>query len=186
MIVILRKKSNFRPQKFVTYYERGMISAIEIGLPAKDHLGCHFHFSKAIYTKVQDVGLARQNARYPDLNHAIRMLMATAYLPPAEVCPKVAEFCAKNSTKNLVSEFPAFAEILRYFYRTWIVAFPMSMWNVFERPEKIRTTNVCEGWNNAWSRKNLQRKPNFRGSLRYLKRALSFIFASRTTSRVCP
>ena len=96
--------------------------------------------------------------------------MATAHLPPAEVCPKMAEFCAENSTKNMVSEFPAFAEILRYFYRTWIVTFPVSMWNVFERPEKIRTTNVCEGWNNAWNRKNLQRKPNFWGSLRYLKR----------------
>ena len=152
LLQTLKRKSNFRPERFVTDYERGMISAIETDLPDTHHLGCHFHLSQAVFRKVQELGLQQEYSQNIQLQHAIRMIMAPAYLPPAEVCPKMADFCSRPTTQLLVSIYPGFAEILRYFHRTWLCTFPISMSNVFDRNEKMRTTNACEGWNNSWNR----------------------------------
>ena len=51
-IAKIQKKKHFLTQKFDTDYERGMTVAIEIDLPDTYHLGCHFHFSQAIFPKV--------------------------------------------------------------------------------------------------------------------------------------
>ena len=34
------------------------------------------------------------------------------------------------------------------------------MWNVFDRPENLRTTNICEGWNSSWNKEIGTTKPN--------------------------
>ena len=65
-----------------------------------------------------------------------RYFSQNAYLPPAQVCPKMADFCSRPTTQLLVSIYPGFAEILRYFHRTWVCTFPISMWNVFNRKKK--------------------------------------------------
>ena len=43
------------------------------------------------------------------------------------------------------------------------------MWNVFDRNEKMRATNACEGWNNSYNRKSNRTRPNFLVSMRFLK-----------------
>ena len=164
-----KEKAIFDPKKIVTNYERGMISAIETDLPDTQHLGCHFLFSQAISRKVQELGLQNECSQNNQLHHAVRMIMAFAYLPPAQVCSKMADFCSRPTTQLFVSFYPGFAEILRYFHRTWVCTFTISMWNVFDRNEKMGTTNACEGWNNSWNRKNNRTRPNFWVSMRFLK-----------------
>ena len=167
LLQTLKRKSNSRPEKVVTDYERGMITANETDLPDTQHLGCHFHFSQAIFRKIQELGLQHEYSQNNQLQHAIRMIMATAYLPPAQVCPKMADFCSRPTTQLLVSLYPGFAEILRYFHRTWVCTFPISTWNVFDRNKKMRTTNACEGWNISWYRKNNRTRPIFWDSKRF-------------------
>ena len=110
----MKRKGNFRPEKFVTDYEGGIISAIETDLPDTQHLGCHFHLSQTFSRKVQDFRLQHEYSQKNQLQRAIQMIMATAYLPLAQVCPKMAEFRSRSTAQLLVSIYPGFAEILRH------------------------------------------------------------------------
>ena len=50
----------------------------------------------------------------------------------------------------------------------------MEIWNVFDRPVDIRTTNVCEGWNSSWNKTVGIFRPNFwKVSKNYHKRNCS-------------
>ena len=42
------------------------------------------------------------------------------------------------------------------------------MWNVFERPANIRTTNDLEGLNNAWGRTTKRASPNIWLAVKFL------------------
>ena len=57
---IFRKIQNLGPENeienIITDYERGVISAIETDYPKIKHYACFFHYSKAIYRKIQDFG----------------------------------------------------------------------------------------------------------------------------------
>ena len=46
---------------------------------------------------------------------------------------------------------------------------PPNLWNVYDRPTRIRTTNFCEGWNNSRNRKIQQNSPNFLTALQFVK-----------------
>ena len=43
------------------------------------------------------------------------------------------------------------------------------LWNVYDHPQRLRTTNFCEGWNNSWNRENQQTSPNFQTAVQVLK-----------------
>ena len=43
------------------------------------------------------------------------------------------------------------------------------MWNVFETPSRMRTTNNCEGWNSSWNRRTRRGRPIFWLTIRFLK-----------------
>ena len=40
---------------------------------------------------------------------------------------------------------------------------------MYDRPQRRRTTNFCEGWNNSWNREIEQNSPNFRTVVRVLR-----------------
>ena len=49
-----------------------------------------------------------------------------------------------------------------------VITFLINMWNVFERPSRLRTTNYCEGWNNAWNM-HTRSSPNIWLAIKFLK-----------------
>ena len=46
--------------------------------------------------------------------------------------------------------------------------FDPKMWNIFERPAKMRTTNDLEGWNNAWGHTTRWASPNIWLAVKFL------------------
>ena len=104
--------------------------------------GCNFHFTQAVWRKLQEVGL--QNAFYKKETtyKFCKTLMALAYLPAAHI---------KAQFEDLVQLCPAegkIRELVNYIERQWMenAAFPVESWSVFMRP--VRTNNDVEGWHN--------------------------------------
>ena len=82
--------------------------------------------------------------------------MALAFVPENEVLPCIMKLLSDQQTVFLVQQFPKIADFLKYFHRTLISTFEISMWNVLDR-EPILRTNGCEAWNSTWNR-DVQKK----------------------------
>ena len=63
------------------------------------------------------------------------------------------------------------SEIFDYFEKTWLnEKFSVKMWNLYNRPPSLNTTNSCEGWHHIWNKKVGRFHPNFWDLIRKLKR----------------
>ena len=103
------------------------------------------------YRKIQDIGLATVYRENPILKKFSPKFMAVPFLPENRVLEMLVVFLNDPQVTFTVEQFPILTDFLRYFHRTWVITFPINMWNVFKRPSRPRTTNYCEGWNNAWN-----------------------------------
>ena len=128
-----------------------MISAIETDYPNIKQYGCFFHYSKAIYREIQDFGLGTAYRENPMLKRFFRKFMAVPLLPENRVLEMLVVFLNDPQVTFTVEQFPILTNVPRYFHRSWVITFPINMWNVFERPSRLWTTSFCEGWNKAWN-----------------------------------
>ena len=85
------------PKKISCDFEKGVIKAFKFHFPGVKIIGCHFHFSSAIYKKVVELGLKTQ---YSGENMSknfkvwVRMLMPFPFLMLEdidEVCEEMKE-----------------------------------------------------------------------------------------------
>ena len=87
-----------------------------------------------------------------------RKFMSVAFVPLGPVLNCLQDSVQDSQSAFLVSQYPAIADYLFYFRRTWIDTFDPKMLNVFERSASITTTNV-EGGKNAWGRTTRKASP---------------------------
>ena len=140
----------FDPDMIITDYELGMINAVGIELPNTDHGGCHFHFTQAIFGKVKEYGLVRAYRGDQRVQEFVRKIMALPFLPIALLRLNYNLHTQRN--RRLIRHYPALARLLRYFEMTWLNGpFPLALWNVYNRPLRLRTSNVCESWHKRWN-----------------------------------
>ena len=95
--------------------------------------------------------------------------MASAYLTKNQVGDAISELLQEREVIEATRQFPDLVKIYQYFHRTWRMTFPPKLWNVYDRPQRLRTTNFCELWNDSWSRKIQWNSPNFWTAVRLLK-----------------
>ena len=48
---------DIRPDIIMTDFEQGLIQAVELNFPTAQFKGCYYHFTQALWRKVQSVGL---------------------------------------------------------------------------------------------------------------------------------
>ena len=145
-------------------------------MPNIEVKGCAFHWTQAVWRKVQQLGL---QTAYTDLvncliNSYIRRLMALPFLPH-ETIKEMFEKLAESATT------PVLQQLVMYIRTTWIeneLWSPCS-WSVFML--SVRTNKDVEGWHHA-----LHRRANGRCALP-LYVLLNFLHeeACLTTSRIC-
>ncbi|XP_072175117.1 uncharacterized protein [Diadema setosum] len=143
------------PTRIVSDFEIGVKRAVAIQFPQAEHKGCFFHFCQAVYRKVQELGLQGQynNPEQPETRNFVRKLMASGFLPQAEVIPAVQALAGE------APDVPRMNEFINYFQDTWIGGrFPIRMWNVHQ--QRRRTNNDVEGWHNAFNRLVRKFHPN--------------------------
>lgn len=127
-------------KSITTDFEAAIWQAVKRTLPEVTMKGCNFHFTQAVWRKLQEVGL--QNAFYKKETtyKFCKTLMALAYLPAAHI---------RAQFEDLVQLCPAegkIRELVDYIERQWMdnAVFPVESWSVFMRP--VRTNNDVEGW----------------------------------------
>ncbi|KAK3107398.1 hypothetical protein FSP39_013721, partial [Pinctada imbricata] len=76
--------------------------------------GCAFHWSKAVYTKVQKLGLQVAYEERDDLNKFVRRVMALPLLPADHIRPAFAYLRSKSSDQ------PSLVPLLDYVEETWL------------------------------------------------------------------
>ena len=118
-------------------------------LPHVNLRRCGFHWSQALWRKVQDLGLAPDYMNGALTHKFIRRLFSLPFLPAVSI-PHVFTFI------TLIPNMPpTLQRLLDYIDHTWIQSnlWAPAVWSVFNMA--IRTNNDLEGWH-----RRLNSKPN--------------------------
>ncbi len=108
------------------------------------HFGCAFHFTQAIYRKIQELGLVTPYKRVHEVTQFCRRLMSIHLIHYKDV-----NFVFQV-LKGKISRNPKYEIKLRslceYFEQNWLKnnLWEPKCWSVFNQP--IRTNNDVEGW----------------------------------------
>lgn len=123
-------------------FEKAVWLAMRSVLPNVQLKGCAFHWTQALWRKVQELGL---QAAYTS-DDGVRKLMALPFLPRREIRPMFQLFRRQAQTQPL-------QDLVSYINKQWIesTVFPPKSWSVYRQP--VRTNNDLEGWHNALNRR---------------------------------
>ena len=127
-------------ERVTTDFEIAMIQAIQEVFPSASTKGCFFHYSQAVWRKVQNLGLQEEYRSNLDLSRFVSKILALS------LCPVRFVRVAWSAIKAAAPQVSNINELCRYFENTWLNGeFPIPSWNHHET-EGPRTNNHLEGW----------------------------------------
>ncbi len=108
--------------------------------------GCLFHWSQAVWKKIQEEGLQVDYRKKRGVHRYLSKLMALPYLP-AEHIPGAFKYLKKRAVT------PELMSICNYIERNWLnsTTWPIESWSAFMRA--TRTNNDCEGWHHRLNKR---------------------------------
>ena len=141
---VLEAIRNFLPdeiklQCIVADFEAALWRAVEQVFQDAQIQGCVFHWTQAVWRKVQDLGLTTAYKGDDAVHKYIRQLMALPFLPHEHIKPMF------RSLKDLATSVPL-QNLIQYIQETWIdsALWSPNRWSIFLR--SVRTNNDVEGW----------------------------------------
>ena len=167
------------PDDVLIDFERSAINALLNQNPNLEAKGCFYHLCSSVWKHIQDLGLVVHYLADAQFAILLRMIAATAFLPPADVIQGFDDLC--DEIRNL---YQAEADdLLEYFEDTYIgrfrrnaprrpPLFPIVLWNMYHRTddELPRTNNSVEGWHRGFQSHVTACHPIFWKFLDILKR----------------
>ncbi|CAF3416117.1 unnamed protein product [Rotaria socialis] len=144
----------FEPTRILSDFESGLISAIANEFSAAVHNGCFFHYTQAIFRRIQALGLTTLYFQNSEIRSCCRKLMALALLPIDKIESSFHSLRVKSSTM-LNQELH---QLFLYFNHQWLVNVPLKIWNVYGCHH--RTNNNCEGFHNRLNQRIQKSHPN--------------------------
>ena len=120
LITIRRLIPEFNPAFAIGDFEEASRNALESIIPSITIIGCWFHFTKAIFEKVQKLGLSKLYKQNQFFSIWIRRIMALPLLPEEDILPVYLSMARpsndlNDTEKELVNKFR------NYFSRTWLI-----------------------------------------------------------------
>ena len=127
-------------------YEAALWSVLRRLFPGVRILGCAFHWTQALWRKIQEMGLQVPYTSDDATHKFLRKVMALPFLPPNEI-PSAFERLRRSVSSQPLLQF------LQYVADTWVYGSFWSPedWSVYM--EAVRTNNDIEGWHNRINRK---------------------------------
>ena len=115
--------------------------------------GCLFHWTQAVYLKVQELGLVPAYKKKASTYQLIKMLFDLPLLPANQIQPAFNLLRETTTTDRL-------QQLMSYIDKTWMTStvWTIDTWSMYREP--VRTNNKVKGWhhriNSKASRTNLQ------------------------------
>lgn len=151
----------FHPRQIQTDFEMAAICAIRISFPLADIRGCFFHYTQAIWRKVQTLGLAGAYRESPEVKTFVRRLAVLPLVPLQEL-----DNVWMDVHGMAPAEVPGVSELCDYMVSTWVddtnSMFQRELWNHFQTllEAGIRTNNHVEAFHSAFNRNFHTAHPN--------------------------
>ena len=99
-------------QSVVMDFENATWNAFRDIFPEADRKGCHFHWTQALWRKIQALGLVVAYNTNAQVQKCIRRLMCLPLLPHKHIRPTFASILALDTAQNLM--FPVLMQFLDY------------------------------------------------------------------------
>ncbi|KAK3727606.1 hypothetical protein QZH41_012639 [Actinostola sp. cb2023] len=133
-------------QQVTLDFEKAVWAALKSVLPDVQLQGCVFHWTQAIWRKVQELGLQHTYQHDENSYTYIRKLMALPFVPYHEVQRIFNRLKLEAKTGPL-------QDLVSYIKTSWVESsiHPPKDWSVYGQP--IRTNNDLEGWHHALNRR---------------------------------
>ncbi|XP_078343061.1 uncharacterized protein LOC144628821 [Oculina patagonica] len=128
------------------YFEKALWNCLKEVLPDVTVKGCVFHWTQALWRKIQDLGLQASYQSDDGTFKYLRKIMALPFLPASEIPAMFTRLKVEATTEPL-------QKFVEYVDNTWIqsTTWPPSCWSVYKK--QIRTNNDVEGWHNGLNRR---------------------------------
>ena len=94
-------------REMITDYEVAIMSAAENVFPGIIIRGCHFHFTQALFRRVQRLGLARAYRQNQHVKRFLQKVFVLGFIPLQLVCINWNNLINSPNTQALVAQFPA-------------------------------------------------------------------------------
>ena len=156
----------FQPTTICIDFEMAVIRAIHEVFPNSRIRGCLFHFSQALWRKLQNLGLTARYMEDEAFNRMVRRAAALPLVPPHQVDD--VWMMAMNEVDDEAAQ-----RFKDYVTTTWIdnmtAHFPMELWTQYDNIDGIRTNNHLEGWHCSINRLLRRPHPNVFALIEILK-----------------
>lgn len=125
-------------EDFVVDFEAALWKALREVFQGAEIHGCCFHWSQAVWRKVQDKGLATEYKKRRGAHKFIRKLLCLPFLPAEHIAPVF------DDMEDIAPD--RYTGLMRYIRRTWLTnpLWPVECWSVYGM--SVRTNNDVEGW----------------------------------------
>jgi len=158
-------RPNLAPVSVMTDFERAAINGFQAVFSNAESRGCFFHFSQAIYRKIQsepDIKMKYEDESNLEFALHIRELAALAFVPPGDV---ILSFDILLDSDFYRENQELLTPLLDYFEATWLgrptrgvqsrrpSLFPINLWNCYSSAADglPKTNNAVEGWHRSFS-----------------------------------
>ena len=134
----------FYPGTYMIDFELAVHNIIRTLFPDCIIKDCLFHFSQALWRKLQEVGLSKSHRNNGEVKEWFRLFSGLPFVPVPHIF-KAFQLIVCNYQPNSVPQEAVF-KFNSYFERTWIMGnFRLEVWNHFR--SDVRSNNICEGYN---------------------------------------
>ena len=123
---------------FYCFHVTAAWQAIRQVFPGRTIKGCVFHWSQAVWRKVQELGLAGSYRQRGGTHAFIGQLLALPFLPASHIEEVFQNLCSRCSGGPLLL-------LTDYIRRQWVQSsvFPPTSWTAYRH--SVRTNNDVEG-----------------------------------------